>query len=236
MLKRRQFLVHTPLGLVGAALTSCRKAALKTTESPPGMPPAFGTAPAVGPEVSPSTFAEAEKLVQVELTSAERAQAAGNWRNLLAPLYERRTGPRQVKIEHTVAPYSRWDPVLPGEKAGPQRDQIHLEQAWSRTTSGKRRGHRLCSGKPAGALDREAAANVRVAHVSTWKDWTASIPSCGVSSPSCVNLRWRKPKRPTRKSLPANTEARCTAFPGAPKTFSTPPAPPPLPPGPYPPS
>ena len=129
---RRQFLVHTSLGVVSAGLASCRRAAQETTEAPPGTPPAFGTAPAVGPEVSPSTFAEAQKLVQVELTAAERAQAAGNWRNSLAPLYERRTGPRQVKIEPTVAPYSRWDPVLPGEKAGPQRDQF----IWSKPDPG----------------------------------------------------------------------------------------------------
>jgi len=136
----------------------------KPTKPQPGTPPAFGTAPAVGPEVSPSTFAEAGKLVQVELTSAERVQAAGNWRNSLAPLYERRTGPRQVKIEPTVAPYSRWEPVLAGEKAGPQRDQF----IWSKPDPGplpaKDEGHRLCSGDPTGALDREAPANVRPAH------------------------------------------------------------------------
>ena len=74
---RRQFLVREPLGLAGAALTSCRKAAPKTTEAPAGTPPDFGTAPPVGPEVSPPTFTEAEKLVQAELTNAERAQAAG---------------------------------------------------------------------------------------------------------------------------------------------------------------
>ena len=50
------------------------------TQPPPGMPPAFGTGPVVGPEVTPNTIAEAEKLVQVEYTPAERAEAAGNWR------------------------------------------------------------------------------------------------------------------------------------------------------------
>ena len=70
--------------------------------------------------------------MRVELTSAERAQAAGNWRNSLAPLYERRTGPRKVKIDPSVAPYSRWDPVLPGEKAGPPRDQF----IWSKPDPG----------------------------------------------------------------------------------------------------
>jgi Asp-tRNA(Asn)/Glu-tRNA(Gln) amidotransferase A subunit family amidase len=104
----------------------------KPNEPPAGTPPAFGTAPPVGPEVSPSTFAEAEKLVQVELTAAERTQAAGNWRMAMAPLYERRTGPHKVAIEPRVAPYSLWNPVLPGEKAGLERDQF----IWSKPDPG----------------------------------------------------------------------------------------------------
>lgn len=81
------------------------------------MPPAFGTGPAVGPEITPATIAEAEKLAQVQYTAAERAQAAGNWRVSLAPLYERRTGPRKVALDPGLAPASRWNPVLPGVNA-----------------------------------------------------------------------------------------------------------------------
>ncbi|HWC16206.1 MAG TPA: amidase, partial [Terriglobales bacterium] len=77
-----------------------------------------------GPEVSPATFAEAEKLMQVQLSAGERAQAAGNWRSAMAPLYERRAGPHKIALEATLAPYSSWNPVLPGEKAGPMRDQF----------------------------------------------------------------------------------------------------------------
>ena len=66
---RRQFLTRTSLGLIGAAVAA-RAQGPTPTDLPPGAPPAFGTAPAVGPEVSPATFAEAEKLVQVELTAA----------------------------------------------------------------------------------------------------------------------------------------------------------------------
>jgi len=83
---------------------------------PPGAPSAFATSPAVGPEVSPSTFAEAQKLVRVELTEAERREAAGSWRVAMAPLYERRTGPKKVSLETTLAPASRWDPRLPGQQ------------------------------------------------------------------------------------------------------------------------
>ena len=120
---RRQFLAETSVSLLGAAVAS-RTHAQQTSEPPPGAPPAFGTAPPVGPEVLPSTFAEAEKLMQVQLTATERGEAARNWRSAIAPLYERRTGPRKVEIEPTIAPYSRWDPVMPGERAGPERNQF----------------------------------------------------------------------------------------------------------------
>jgi Asp-tRNA(Asn)/Glu-tRNA(Gln) amidotransferase A subunit family amidase len=120
---RRQFLTHTSFGLLGAAATF-RSNAQTSPDLPPGAPPAFGTAPAVGPEVSPSTFAEAEKLVQMELTGSERAVAAGSWRRTMAALYERRTGPRKVALEPGLAPGLHWDPVLPGEKSGPERDRF----------------------------------------------------------------------------------------------------------------
>lgn len=128
MLKsRRQFLVNTAIAYFGTLTAS--GFGQQTTEPPPGMPPAFGTAPPVGPEVSAATFAEAEKLMQVQLTPAERAQAAGNWRSAMAPLYERRTGPRKIDLEPTLAPYSQWNPVLPGQKAGPDRDQFVRSKA-----------------------------------------------------------------------------------------------------------
>ena len=125
---RRQFLTQAALGLMGAAVTSCsnpeKAPEQKATEPPAGAPPAFGTAPSVGPQVATSTFAEAEKLVNVQMTAAERTEAAGNWRSAMAPIYERRTGPKKVAIESTVSPYSNWNPVLPGMKAGPARDQF----------------------------------------------------------------------------------------------------------------
>src|SRR3982075_2517892 len=120
---RRQFLRVTSLGVLGAAAAYSSRAQ-NPADLPPGAPPAFGTAPAVGPEVSPSTFAEAEKLVRVELSANERAMAAGSWRNMMAPLYERRTGPHRVALEPALAPASRWDPMLPGMKTGAQRDQF----------------------------------------------------------------------------------------------------------------
>jgi Asp-tRNA(Asn)/Glu-tRNA(Gln) amidotransferase A subunit family amidase len=134
---RREFLARASLSILGAAAASRVRAQQTPTPQPapgpaPGTPPAFGTAPPVGPQVSAATFAEAEKLVRVELTARERAQAAGNWRSAMAPLYERRTGPHKVGIEPAIAPYSQWNPVLPGETAGPQRNQF----VWSKSDPG----------------------------------------------------------------------------------------------------
>jgi Asp-tRNA(Asn)/Glu-tRNA(Gln) amidotransferase A subunit family amidase len=106
--------------------------ALPRNKNPTPLPEpllAFGTAKPVGPEVSSSTFAEAEKLFQVELTEPERAQAAFSWRVSMAPLYERRTGPLKVSLEPGLAPYSQWNPILPGEKTLPARNQFVRSKA-----------------------------------------------------------------------------------------------------------
>ena len=115
---RRQFLTQVPLALLGTAVASYSQNQ-EPAVPPPGAPPAFGTAAAVGPKVSAATFAQAEKLVEVEWDAQDLALAAGNWRNAMAPLYERRVGPRKVVLDATLAPGSRWNPVLPGENSGP---------------------------------------------------------------------------------------------------------------------
>ncbi len=114
---RRRFLAGTAAAALAAAAQSARsQSGADTTDKalPPGAPPAFGTAPAVGPEISPDTFTHAEKLVQVELSEKDRAEAAGNWRQAMAPLLERRTGPRKVPLPDSIAPATVWNPVLPG--------------------------------------------------------------------------------------------------------------------------
>jgi len=127
---RREILSCATAGLAAAAASCSKPAGAPSTAGapPPGTPPAFGTAPEVGPPVSSATFAEAGKLVQFEMTAAEREQAAGNWRKSMAALYERRTGPRKYQPPAVVAPATRWDPLLPGlagtAQAGPQHDRF----------------------------------------------------------------------------------------------------------------
>ncbi len=122
---RRQFLIRAPLGVLVAA-AACRKTPPSNSPTPitPGAPPTFGTGTGSGPEVSPASFAEAEKLMQLTMTPAQRQQAADSWRTSLAPYLERRTGPRKVAVAATDAPATLWNPMLPGIASSPTRDQF----------------------------------------------------------------------------------------------------------------
>jgi Asp-tRNA(Asn)/Glu-tRNA(Gln) amidotransferase A subunit family amidase len=122
---RRHFLNRASAALMAAAAACNKPPSTSQSSAPPaGAPPAFGTAPDVGPPVSTATFAEAEKLMQFELAAADRDTAAGNWRKSMAPLYERRTGPRKYVPPPSIAPATRWDPMLPGIAGAPTRDRF----------------------------------------------------------------------------------------------------------------
>ena len=120
---RRQFLTASSLGVLGAAAIY-RGWAQNPSDLPPGAPSAFGTSPPVGPEVSEETFVQAEKLVQFGLTDAERAPAAASWRRTMASLYERRTGPKKLALESSLAPATVWNPALPGPKTQPAQHRF----------------------------------------------------------------------------------------------------------------
>jgi Asp-tRNA(Asn)/Glu-tRNA(Gln) amidotransferase A subunit family amidase len=126
---RRQFLIKAPLGLLSVA-AACQANQSDTTQassgtpSTPGAPPAFNTSKGVGPQVSTETFEQAEKLVQVSMTDAEREMAARAWRTSMAPLLERRVGPRKVAIGETAQPAMVWNPMISGVPAGPSRDRF----------------------------------------------------------------------------------------------------------------
>ena len=221
---RRQFLAATSLTLLGAAAASLSKAQV-SPDLPPGSPSAFGTGPAVGPEVTVSTFSEAEKLVQVSLSDAERVMAAASWRKTMAGLYERRTGPRKLALEATLAPASRWEPVLPGQKTLPEYNRFVRSKA---------------DPGPLPTNDEDIAF-APVTHLSRW------IESRKLSSQRLTNLylerlqrfnsaaamcdyahalNWRlpNPSKRMKKLLRASIGALCTAFRGELRISSTPPA------------
>jgi Asp-tRNA(Asn)/Glu-tRNA(Gln) amidotransferase A subunit family amidase len=121
---RREFLLSSAVLLGTGAVTSEAGTKRPAPADSAGSPPAFGTAAGAGPDVSAATFAEAEKLMRVRMSAADRAQAAQNWRVSMAPLCERRTGPRRVDLPPSLAPYSRWNPVLPGHNPTPRADRF----------------------------------------------------------------------------------------------------------------
>jgi hypothetical protein len=132
---RRKFLLESAAGLATGLITpgadcpaSAQQSSPNPPSAPPGQPPAFATAPAVGPEVSPTTFAEAQKLVRVDFSAPQLAEAAESWRVSMASLYERRTGPRKVALENSVAPWSTVRAVQPGMSSGPARDRFLRSQ------------------------------------------------------------------------------------------------------------
>ncbi len=115
---RREFLKGASAGLLVTAAGCHREPApapspapAVAADAPVGTPPAFGTAPAVGPNVSEITFLESSRLVQITMPLDDRKLAASNWRSAMAPLLERRTGPRKVSLPASVVPYSIADPV-----------------------------------------------------------------------------------------------------------------------------
>jgi len=127
---RREFLTEAAIGVAGLAASTTPLIAQDPsqqqtpTQQPAGAPPAFGTGQGVGPQVSANTFVEAEKLVQIELTKPQLDQAASSWRGNLSNVYERRTGPRKVELPRFSAPYSSWNPALPGRHVGPKENRF----------------------------------------------------------------------------------------------------------------
>ena len=113
---RRQFLSETTLTLLATA-TSFAEAQNPPASQTPGMPPAFGTAPAAGPKSHRADFVE-PKSCPAPLTKPTE-QAACNWRNAMAPLYERRIGPRKLAIPPTFALLHQSTPCCPANPTAP---------------------------------------------------------------------------------------------------------------------
>ncbi|HET7584659.1 MAG TPA: amidase [Gemmatimonadaceae bacterium] len=131
MSSRRDFLAVAPaaaLALVAACKGEGSEQATTLTDTngaPAGAPPTFASAPEVGPKVSPDTFEEAEKLVQVTMLPAEREMAATSWPRAMAPYLERRTGPRTIALEPELSPATVWHPTtIPGAEVGATRDRF----------------------------------------------------------------------------------------------------------------
>ena len=102
------------MGLVGASGARAIAAEADQQTPPRACLRRSGRAPAWGRRSRRPRSPRRRSSRRCDYTPAERAQAAGNWRVSLAPLYERRTGPRQGR------PRSRPRAGQPlGSRAGP---------------------------------------------------------------------------------------------------------------------
>src|SRR5262245_6989032 len=126
---RREFLMRAAAG-VAIAPPAARALGAQQPPAPPppapaaGTPPAFGTAPPVGPQITAATLSEAEKLVRVEFTKEEKEQMAGSWQRSMAATMERRTGPRTVALETALSPATLWNPMIPSVPKPSTRDRF----------------------------------------------------------------------------------------------------------------
>jgi len=160
MKSRRRFLIQAPLLATVARARAADpdgKTDNKPDVAPAGMPPAWGTAAGVGPEITPQTMAEAAKLMQVSFKPAELAQAAGAWRSTMAPLMERRSGPKQLALADAVAPATLWQPL----QFAPKANASNQRQVFKRSPD---------AGKPLPANDTDIA----YAPVTDLSRWIAS--------------------------------------------------------------
>lgn len=126
---RRRFLAQGTLAVLSAGVAQAQVTPDQANPATPGAPPAFGTSPAAGPTVTAQTFAEAEKLVQVQMSPADRTEVAGNWRNSMAAALERRTGPRTLAITDADVPATVFHPLLTHDGSPTPDGPVMVESA-----------------------------------------------------------------------------------------------------------
>ena len=212
---RRQFLITAPLGALASAVACGND--MQTVPGSSGAPATPGAPPASarrrsGPQVSPATFAEAEKLVQVTMTPPSarwpRRPGRDRWRRCSSGASGRaRSRSSRRSLRRRAGTRS-----LAGAKPGPTRDRFVRSAADASPLAGKRRRHRLRAGHPAVALDRrrQLTSERLTQHLS--RRIEQFDPKL-----RCVITLTREPRarasaaRPTRRSRRGSIAARCTA-------------------------
>ena len=233
-MKRRYFLTRSALGLVGVAVGRRATAKAAPDADQPGAakpaeataPPAFGTAPSTGPEVSAATFAEAEKLAQVAMSprSARRRPRTGapRWRRCSSGdrAAQGRARSRRTRRRCCGTP-PRGRRKVPPPGAGATASCAARRRA---AAAGARRGPGVRAGDVAVALDRVAQAELRAADHDLPRAARA-VPAEALCSITITRDHALAAARaPTPSLRTATIAGRCTACPGAPRISSTPPA------------
>jgi Asp-tRNA(Asn)/Glu-tRNA(Gln) amidotransferase A subunit family amidase len=125
---RRRFLADGAMALAGVAVAGAAgpaQAASPDAGTPAGSSSIFSGTPGAGPPpsgppVSAATFTEAEKLMRVTFTPAQRTQAAESWNQNMGPFFDRRS----FHLAETDVPGMVWNPVLRGIGRMPKRNRV----------------------------------------------------------------------------------------------------------------
>jgi Asp-tRNA(Asn)/Glu-tRNA(Gln) amidotransferase A subunit family amidase len=120
---RRKFITGGAL-LAGAAVVAGAKRVAAAPDAGPGAPSLPGAAP--GGAITATTIAEAEKLVQVQDSPAQREQAASSWPIIYGPVV---TDRRKYHPAEAVVPALLWDPRIPGAPTGPTRSRTTFSRS-----------------------------------------------------------------------------------------------------------
>ena len=212
---RRQFLITAAMG--GLTVAACRPqrqaAGTSAPPSTPGAPPAFGTAPGTGPDVSAGDVRRSGEA----RAGHDDGRRARNRRGELAPDRWRRSssgasGRARSRSSPTSLP--RRDGIRASRRraVGPAADTFVRSALRQRSSARERRRHRVRARHAAVALDRKQGAHLRAAdqHLSR-SNRAARRTSCVRSSRSPGMSRSRRRSRPTRRSPRASIAGRCTA-------------------------
>ena len=191
---------------------SRRPTSSQSTPTTAGAPPTWGTGAGSGPPVTPATFAEAEKLMQVTMTPAERQQAADSWRQ---------TAGAVPRASHRAAESSNRRHRRAGhalESDAPGADVVVVAGSFRAVESRRHapavigRRHRVCTRLAAIEMDRVATAHFR----ATYEYLSQSHRAIGSKDPIDHHADQRSRARPReggrcRDRRAASTAVRCTA-------------------------
>ena len=230
---RRRFLTKSMLGIAGAVSSSAARAAGRgpdDPQTPAGMPPAFGTGPAVGPDDHAGHHRRGR---EARAGPVHRRRAGAGRRQLAGLAWPRSTsGERDRAKSPSIPPWPRpaaGTPSCPGQTAGPDAKPVRAHRRASAASAGPRRGHRLRAAAapcPAGS-SRARSSSERLTQIYLDRLARLGPPlECVITLTPEPRPRSRRGP-PTPRSPPAATAGRSTASPGEQRISSTPPASPP---------
>ena len=150
---RRKFLITAPLGLAGLAASAARM-----RRRLPGATTGSAADVRHGSRRRTARFGlhvcRSRKARAGDDDRSRARHGGGAWRLSMAPLLERRAGPRKVALEPRRRAGDALESGARAASAGPGARRLRAQHRRARSAARRRRRHRLCAGHAALTLDR----------------------------------------------------------------------------------